>query len=55
VKAALILRLCRQRPDLGSLSVTYALSNTGMKAVNRELGFHEHRRRDLVRFSLRTD
>ena len=52
VKADLILRLCRQRPDLRSLAVTYALSNTGMQAVNRELGFEELHRRDLVRLPL---
>lgn len=52
VKAALVLWLCEQRPDLRTLAATYALSNTGMQAVNRQLGFREHRRRDLVRLPL---
>jgi GNAT superfamily N-acetyltransferase len=53
VKARLVLRLRAERPDVRSLGATYAAANTGMHAVSRDLGFREHRRRDLVRLPIR--
>jgi RimJ/RimL family protein N-acetyltransferase len=52
VKADLLLRLLAERPDLGSVRVTCALANTGMRAVNHRLGFREQQRRTLYRLDL---
>jgi GNAT superfamily N-acetyltransferase len=52
VKADLLLRLLAERPNLGSVSVTCALANTGMRAVNHRLGFREQQRRTLYRLDL---
>jgi mycothiol synthase len=52
VKADLLLRLLAERPDLGSVRVTCALANTGMRAVNHRLGFCEQQRRTLYRLDL---
>ena len=52
VKAHMILRLRAERTDVRNLAVTYAAANIGMHAVNRDLGFREHRRRDLVRLRI---
>jgi hypothetical protein len=43
----------RRVPGVRSFAATYAAANTGMHAVNRDLGFREHRRRDLVRLPIR--
>ena len=52
VKADLLLRLLAEQPDLGSVRVTCALANTGMRAVNHRLGFREQQRRTLYRLDL---
>ena len=52
VKADLLLRLLADRPNLGSVLVTCALANTGMRAVNHRLGFREQQRRTLYRLDL---
>lgn len=53
VKARLLLRVHEARPDLVSSRVTCALANTGMRAVNRRLGFRDEQRRTLYRLELR--
>lgn len=53
VKARLLLRVYQARPDLVSSRVTCALANTGMRAVNRRLGFRDEQRRALYRLELR--
>ncbi len=49
VKAAMALRLTAELPDLRRVSVTTAVANTGMRAVNARTGFRELARRLLVR------
>lgn len=49
VKADMILRLRRDRPELRRVSTTTALANTGMRAVNARLGFQQLARRRLLR------
>lgn len=52
IKANLLVRLRTARPGLVSSSVTCALANTGMRAVNYRLGFRELQRRTLYRLDL---
>jgi mycothiol synthase len=49
VKAAMALRLATELPSLRRVSVTTAVANTGMRAVNARTGFRELARRLLVR------
>jgi mycothiol synthase len=49
VKADMAIRLVTELPHLRRVSVTTAVANTGMRAVNARIGFRELTRRLLVR------